>query len=613
MRYSLRRITAAIAALICAACLLAAPPPRRLFDHERREGDTRPKPDLTPPIPSPRGEGKREGSYTPAPAGKGPGVRSPGWQPNGIIVCDTANCTLPKIVTDGKHGAIICWTENHRGADSVNRYSDDIYAQRVDSGGNFVWQNQGVPVCSLSGSWSNYPAMIPDGKGGAIIAWEDGRDGLGYTRVFAQRLDSLGNRLWPENGVLVCNQMSGYVDLCTDGHGGAIVAYVDGRDEANTSDNIYAQRIDSAGNPAWTADGVPVCVSDSIQFWHKIVNEGYSNAIVTWQDYRGGNYDIYSQKIDSIGTVQWLTNGVDVHIPTSQDERYPDLVFNNKGGAIISWGDNSDYMTRMQSIDSIGNKLWNSTGVNTLGGYGRINAVLRGGVVSKCFAAQRVDSSGIVKWGSGILLHGDSTGGHSDATGDGVNGIIIIWDELRNNPFNSDQYVQKVDSSGYLLWSSTGVPVCTLQVAGETYPQVESDGLGGAISAWHGWRPGSRYTPYRDIIAQRVYANGTPGGVGGAPSVHRKSDRYIITCPNPFKLRTQIKYQLPERAQVSLKVYNVCGQLVKTLASAIQDAGFHAVEWNGCDDDSKSVAAGVYLYRLQAGSSLDTRKIVLIR
>ena len=221
-----------ICLLLLAQCLTAqATPPRRLFDAELREGDTRPKPDLVS-HPFPRGEGAGVRSDHPSP-GLSPQRRevrkSPGWQPNGIAVCDTAPSALPKIVSDGNSGAIICWTECYRDQVSLD---DDIYAQRVDSGGNFVWATQGVPVCSLKGSYSNYPAMISDGRGGSIIAWEDSRGGLGYTRVFAQRLDSLGNRLWGENGMLVCNQMSGYVDLCTDGHGGAIIAYVDGRDVA---------------------------------------------------------------------------------------------------------------------------------------------------------------------------------------------------------------------------------------------------------------------------------------------------------------------------------------------------------------------------------------------
>ena len=394
----MRLHTTIIAALLCVTNLLATQPERRLFDFERREGDPRPK--LTPPSPSPRGEGKGEGAVTPSPAGKGPGVRSvhpslsiplrsgegrvrskaPGWQPNGIIVCDTANCSLPKIVPDGNSGAIVCWTENHRGADSVNRYSDDIYAQRVDSGGNFVWASQGVPVCSLSGSWSNYPAMISDGRGGAIIAWEDNRGGLGYTRVFAQRLDSLGNRLWTENGVLVCNQMSGYVDLCTDGQGGAIIAYVDGRDQANTSDNIYAQRIDSAGNPVWAIDGVPVCTADSIQFWPFISSNRNGGAIITWwDDYRNGgtNMDACGQMLNSLGNIKWTINGETFSTKPGNQKSFKSISDNN-GDALIGWYDYSVLNSYMQCIDSNDIKQWGDTGV-VIGNYSKINTDMMGG------------------------------------------------------------------------------------------------------------------------------------------------------------------------------------------------------------------------------------------
>ncbi len=81
----MRQAAGILAALFAAQALWASanPPERRLFDFERREGDPRPK--LTPPFPSPRGEGKGEGAVTPSPAGKGPGVRSvhpsPGLSP----------------------------------------------------------------------------------------------------------------------------------------------------------------------------------------------------------------------------------------------------------------------------------------------------------------------------------------------------------------------------------------------------------------------------------------------------------------------------------------------------------------------------------------------------
>jgi hypothetical protein len=520
---------------------------------------------------------------------------------------------LPKIVSDGNSGAIICWTEQYRGADSVNNADWDIYAQRVDSGGNFVWQSQGVPVCSLSGSNSTYPAMISDGRGGAIVAWEDTRGGLGYTRVFAQRMDSLGNRLWPENGVLVCNQMSGYVELCSDGHGGAIIAYVDGRDQATTSDNIYAQRIDSAGNPVWQADGVPVCTADSIQFWPAIVNNN-SNAIIAWQDYRSGNYDIYAQMIDSSGNLKWVVNGVSVHLPTGQQEQYPKIIRNKRGGAIISWADYSIYKTVMQSLDSNSLFIWNNTGINTLGGYNNIKPILLGGVVSNSYAAQYIDSMGNLQWGAGILLHGDTTGGQNGSTSDTLNNLFVVWDELRSSPFYTDQFAQKVNINGTLMWEPTGVPICTLPYGNETYPQITDDGLGGAICTWDFYHPESQYFTYQDILVQRVYQNGVPGGVGNAqPSISVQKKFNVVVYPNPFTDKLNIEYELPRASKIIIAVSNILGQRVKTIYEGYNKEGKHAMKWNGKDETGKRVSSGVYICTLESSAGSFHHKLLTIK
>lgn len=83
--------------------------------------------------------------------------------------------------------------------------------------------------------------------------------------------------------------------------------------------------------------------------------------------------------------------------------------------------------------------------------------------------------------------------------------------------------------------------------------------------------------------------------------------------PNPFGSATTISYQLPSETRVGLKVYNVAGQLVRTLVNSKQPAGSYAVKWDGRDDGQRKLAAGVYLYRLEAGESRFTRKLVLIK
>jgi parallel beta-helix repeat protein len=84
-------------------------------------------------------------------------------------------------------------------------------------------------------------------------------------------------------------------------------------------------------------------------------------------------------------------------------------------------------------------------------------------------------------------------------------------------------------------------------------------------------------------------------------------------APNPCRAVTSISYALPVVSEVRLKVYNISGQLVKTLVAGRQEPGYYSVKWNGKDNQGKQVANGVYLYRLSAGAFSDTRKMVMLR
>lgn len=83
--------------------------------------------------------------------------------------------------------------------------------------------------------------------------------------------------------------------------------------------------------------------------------------------------------------------------------------------------------------------------------------------------------------------------------------------------------------------------------------------------------------------------------------------------PNPFNPSTMIKYNIAEQGQVSLKIYNSKGQLVKQLVNRNQEAGYHSVEWNGTDNNGNKVPSGVYFYRLDTVNSSSTKKMMLIK
>jgi len=83
--------------------------------------------------------------------------------------------------------------------------------------------------------------------------------------------------------------------------------------------------------------------------------------------------------------------------------------------------------------------------------------------------------------------------------------------------------------------------------------------------------------------------------------------------PNPFNPATTIRYQLSKTTQVVLKIYNTFGQEVRTLVNARQPAGVNAVVWDGRDESGKEVSSGIYIYRLQAGESIQSRKLSFVR
>lgn len=102
---------------------------------------------------------------------------------------------------------------------------------------------------------------------------------------------------------------------------------------------------------------------------------------------------------------------------------------------------------------------------------------------------------------------------------------------------------------------------------------------------------------------------GTRQITNSAPTVFGLSQCY----PNPCQQLTAINYQLAKPGQVSLKVYNTLGQAVKTLVNENQQPGYYSINWDGKDESTRQVAAGIYFYRLQAGSFSSTKKAVVLR
>jgi len=125
------------------------------------------------------------------------------------------------------------------------------------------------------------------------------------------------------------------------------------------------------------------------------------------------------------------------------------------------------------------------------------------------------------------------------------------------------------------------------------------------------------------VAAQQIYyyqlvevsntGDRTPYGPIEVRTLGPSSFALAAPMPNPFSGQAEIKYQLPAASVVSLKIYNIAGQMVRTLVNEAKSAGVYSAIWNGRDDKGQSMPNGVYIYSLEAGSYKATKKITLIK
>ncbi|MBC8043937.1 MAG: hypothetical protein IAF08_10895, partial [Rhizobacter sp.] len=244
-------------------------------------------------------------------------------------VVDDGNPTDVAVAGFGTGGAIVAWTEGQN--------NQNLKVQRFEDDGSPDW-GPNIIRTDVLGNFAQEVQMINDGAGGVIITWSDERSG--NFDIYAQRVlissGALGGGVWSStpNGIsLHAGPQAGdqiKPHLVRNGAGGAIAAW----DDVATT-NIYAATITQTGA---LFGNIPVCTATGVQSESQLTVDGNGGAIITWSDQRGGNSDIYAQRLISSGTVAWILNGVAV-CTIGADQNRPAIVGDKDGGAIISWTD----------------------------------------------------------------------------------------------------------------------------------------------------------------------------------------------------------------------------------------------------------------------------------
>jgi flagellar hook assembly protein FlgD len=83
--------------------------------------------------------------------------------------------------------------------------------------------------------------------------------------------------------------------------------------------------------------------------------------------------------------------------------------------------------------------------------------------------------------------------------------------------------------------------------------------------------------------------------------------------PNPFNPETTIQFDIAKESAVKLQIYNIRGQLVKTLVNTRLNAGKHSIVWNATNENNKKVSSGVYLYRVSSDNDNVVNKMILMK
>lgn len=474
-----------------------------------------------------------------------------------------------------------------------------IFAQAPDT----LWSN----LYGDRAGWDGYDQIY-----GATATWDGGFAINGYSTTngdtikgdqWVVKINADGDTLWTKTfgafdrrdyGRDILESYDSCLIIC--GHGRI----------ANTTEDyrILLFKADSLGNQIWAKDYVGAN-GFSTEAIVQTADSGY--AVVGWTD----DMDVFLFRADSLGDSVWAQTygGVD------NDMGY-DLCQTNDGGFMIV-GSTESYGAGSWDIwiiktDAAGDTVW----TRTIGGdgyeTGRAIAKTHDGhymiagsgiQVNTDVFLTKIQENGDTLW---TKWAGQDAGNDAPlgitATAD--NGFLIAGKNYSLVTGDNDMYILKIDAAGDTLWSYS----CSFNAHDEAHVALEA---ATGKTYLFGTRASSSSGSYRDywVYAFDNAVDVSEGSQENLPKVYYLSNNY----PNPFNPATTIDYRLPERGHVSIEVYNVLGQKIATLVDQEQPAGEHTTFWNGKTSYGQTVATGLYLYRLQAGDHVETKKMLLLK
>ncbi|MBC8213205.1 MAG: T9SS type A sorting domain-containing protein [Candidatus Marinimicrobia bacterium] len=387
------------------------------------------------------------------------------WDDGGIPLRQGIHTEWQRTASIGHDGEVIfVWSDTRDGG-------RDIFAQKVNSDGEILWQTNGAPLVTELGRQED-PIAISDENGGIFMIWRDYRNEPEHGDVYAQHVLSDGNLGWDIAGVplSIVSGTQESLNMCSDGLGGVFVIWNDKSQTSSASGFTYGTHISASGEIVEAGIGVPIITSSGSHTSVSFENSGDGYASLVWEDARiPGEIDIYTQRIDSNCNILWGDEGgIPVCTLAGIDQNSPKVNHISDNRTVIVWEDerngvdNNDIF--LQILDELGNKLLENDGLN---------------ICSNEFA----QFSPRVKTDSDI--------------------IFVVWEDERND--DGDIYAQAYSASNGILWEENGKPIASLERK-QTQARLAGDGSGGVYFTWMDER--NAVHPQIDIFFQQVNSSG---------------------------------------------------------------------------------------------------------
>jgi hypothetical protein len=395
----------------------------------------------------------------------------------------------------------------------------------------YLWGEGGIPILEDQdiNCWGEN--IVKNDRGDIFMAWRDSRSD--YSATYLQKFDQQGQPYWA-NDLKLLGYPNGSITLCPTSDDGLVFTWTLWSEPSHAL--IMAQKIDAVGNFLWPMNGVPVARTiaegggdQGTYTFHNLVADTAGGVFVISCDDRHYEFWLFAKHLLADGSTQpgWDHGGNPIHSNILFLDNYYRVVScpDGTGGFIVSWvlWDSTGAYT--QRMDGDGNLLWDPDGV-VLSATGAKEAAVcpdgSGGAyylwedarfANQPMFMQRVSHEGNVLWQTGGILVGQTATEEHDPhiVPDGIGGVLAAWEIGGYNA--ADIRGQRLNGAGQKLWTPTGVIITSASGSQES-STISCDGAGGLYALWNSW---TSY-PHMDLYAQYITPAGTPAWtINGLP------------------------------------------------------------------------------------------------